>query len=257
MELYFNAMDIGIPLHVGPCLLAQGKSAGESGPVHDAICRYRLLVIHTIFGRASAINSAAENDKKITNVSVLVARFELAVSEKVRDSNAPKFCWGSRMPRTANASSVISADPKVQLLIQLLKVASLIGRPVQDGAAGPSDIGLNELKIVMCFGGKGALAARDIIEMVAMPQMNVSRAFAGLVARGWIEPAADYLSRRRKVFCLTADGWTAYRFIKPAVGSVADYLLGGLSESERKSFARTTDKVVARMESWARDCRAD
>jgi DNA-binding MarR family transcriptional regulator len=161
------------------------------------------------------------------------------------------------MPLTADAPNVISADPKVQLLIQLLKVASLIGRPMQDGAASPNNIGLNELKIVLCLGGNGALSARDIIEMVAMPQMNVSRAFAGLVARGWIEPASDYVSRRRRVFCLSAEGWTAYRAMTPAVGTVADYLLGKLSETERKSLSRTTAKVVARMESWAGDHPAD
>jgi DNA-binding MarR family transcriptional regulator len=161
------------------------------------------------------------------------------------------------MPLTVNVPNVISVNPTVSLLLQLLKLASLISRPMQDGVAGPNNIGLNELKIVMCFGGKGALAAQDIIELAAMQQMSVSRAFATLVARGWIEPAVDFANHRRKHFCLSDDGSAAYRAITRDVGTVADDLLGGLSDIERKSLSRTTAKVVARMESWAGDYPTD
>jgi DNA-binding MarR family transcriptional regulator len=157
------------------------------------------------------------------------------------------------MPLNSTASNVVSVDSNVQLLIQLLKLASLISRPMQDGVAGPNDIGLNELKIVMCLGGEGAMAGHDITELVAMPPMNVSRALAVLLARGWIEPAVDPANRRRKPVCLSAEGWAAYRAMTPDVGTVADYLLGALSAAERKGLARTTDKITARMESWAGD----
>jgi hypothetical protein len=103
------------------------------------------------------------------------------------------------MPLIVDELNVISVSPTVPILIQLLKLASLIDRPMQDGAADPNNIGLNELKIVLCMDWNIASSARDIIKMVAMPQMNISRAFAGLVALRWIEPAVDVVRRRRKV----------------------------------------------------------
>jgi DNA-binding MarR family transcriptional regulator len=138
-------------------------------------------------------------------------------------ANIPQFGrrqakWKSRMPQTSNALSVTSVDPNVDLLIQLLKLASLINRPMQEGVAGPNEIGLNELKIVICLGGEGAMAGHDITELVAMPPMNVSRALAALVSRGWIEPAIDRANLRRKPFRLSAAGWAAYRAMTPDVG---------------------------------------
>jgi hypothetical protein len=41
------------------------------------------------------------------------------------------------------------------------------------------------------------------------------------------------------------------------VGTAADYLLGGLSETERMSLALTTARVMARIERWAGDHRAE
>jgi DNA-binding MarR family transcriptional regulator len=163
------------------------------------------------------------------------------------------FSGNFLMSRTATVSNVISVDSNVQLLIQLLKLASLISRPMEDGVASPNDIGLNELKIVMCLGGEGAMAGHDITELVAMPPMNVSRALAALMARGWIEPVIDPANRRRKPVCLNTQGWSAYRAMTPDVGTVADYLLGELTAAERKGLARTAQKVIARMESWAGD----
>jgi DNA-binding MarR family transcriptional regulator len=138
----------------------------------------------------------------------------------------------------------------VDHLVQLLKLSSLINGPMQDGVADPGQISLNELKIMMCLGGEGALAGHDITEIMAIPPMNVSRALANLRQRGWIEPVVDGANRRRKPVQLSAAGWNAYAAMLPDVAGVSDYLLSALTQSELKSFANAVGKIIARLEDW-------
>jgi DNA-binding MarR family transcriptional regulator len=149
-----------------------------------------------------------------------------------------------------SVSAYRAADAKVQLFVQLLKLSSLINGPMQDGVSAPQDVALNEIKIMMCLGGEGALAGHDITEIMAIPPMNVSRALAGLSARGWIEPAVDPANRRRKPVQLSASGWQAHSAMTPNIGGVADYLLGTLSPAERKALSKTTHKIIDRMADW-------
>ena len=138
----------------------------------------------------------------------------------------------------------------VQLLIGLLKQASLISRPMTEGVATPNDISANELRLIMCLGGEGALAGHEISDVMGMSPMNVSRAIANLVKRGWIEQIVDGNNRRRKPVALTTDGWHAFRNLIPDVQIVAEYLLGALNANERNALGKLTSKIVARMEDW-------
>jgi DNA-binding MarR family transcriptional regulator len=154
----------------------------------------------------------------------------------------------------------ISNEPdnaNTQLLVQLLKLSSLISGPMQDGVATANDVGLNELKILMCLGGEGALAGHDISEIMAISPMNVSRALSALLERGWIEPAVDPGNRRRKPVQLSAVGWKAHRAMTPDVGAVANYLLGTLTATEKQTMARASAKVVSRMADWFEQHHAD
>ena len=140
---------------------------------------------------------------------------------------------------------------QVQLLVQLLKQASLITRPMVEGVAEPNGISPNELRIVMCLGGEGAQAGHDITELMGIAPMNVSRAFASLATRGWIEQVNDPDNKRRKPVQLSARGWEAYQAMTPDVRIVADYLFKGLTANERNALARISKKIIARMEDWA------
>lgn len=148
------------------------------------------------------------------------------------------------------SAAVEAIGSSVQLLSQLLKLSSLISGPMQDGVADANDIALNELKIMMCLGGEGALAGHDITEIMAIPPMNVSRALSSLFDRGWIEGVVDPANRRRKPVQLSATGWEAHRAMTPDVGAVAEYLLGSLSANERALMARASAKVIDRMTDW-------
>jgi DNA-binding MarR family transcriptional regulator len=148
------------------------------------------------------------------------------------------------------ADQPVASDTSLQLLVQLLKLSSLISRPMEDGVANTQSIALNELKIMMCLGGEGPLAGHDITEIMAIPPMNVSRALATLIARGWIEPVVDTANRRRKPVQLSADGWAAHRAMIPSVSVVSDYLLGHLTAHERVTMLRLSSKVIDRMGDW-------
>jgi DNA-binding MarR family transcriptional regulator len=141
-------------------------------------------------------------------------------------------------------------DTNVQLLVQLLKLSSLVSGPMQDGVADPNGIAANEIKIMMCLGGEGALAGHDITEIMAIPPMNVSRALASLHERGWIEAVADPANRRRKPVQLSNAGWIAHRALTPDVSAVADYLLGTLTPNETAIMARASTKIIGRMADW-------
>jgi DNA-binding MarR family transcriptional regulator len=156
---------------------------------------------------------------------------------------------------TANANPVSNANvveisSPVELFVQLLKQASLISRPMIEGVAAPNGLSANELRIIMCLGGEGALAGSEISTVMAMPPMNVSRAIATLIERGWIETVEDAANRRRKPVQLSATGWERYRALIPDVAAVAASLLDGLTATERKTLARITAKTIARIERW-------
>ena len=161
--------------------------------------------------------------------------------------------YGQRM--TANPSlrpdaQIVAINSPVDLFVQLLKQASLISRPMIEGVAAPNGLSANELRIIMCLGGEGALAGHEISAIMAIPPMNVSRAVASLIERGWAETVCNPTNRRRKPVQLSAAGWAQHRALIHDVAAVATDVLGGLSANERATLGRITAKVIARMEDW-------
>lgn len=138
----------------------------------------------------------------------------------------------------------------VPLLIQLLKLGSLINGPMKDGVAAPNDISQVELKVLMALAGEGALAGHDLVEIMGVPAMNVSRAIATLRERGWIEDAIDPDNRRRKPVRLSAEGVAAYERLHPDVAAVAQALLGNLSARQQREFSALSENILARMTDW-------
>ncbi|HLY57737.1 MAG TPA: MarR family transcriptional regulator [Stellaceae bacterium] len=141
----------------------------------------------------------------------------------------------------------------VELHIQLLKLASLINRPMKEGVAEPHALSLDELKVIMCVGGEGPIAGHEIRELMAIPPMNVSRALDVLRTRGWIERVDDEADRRRKPVRLTPHGRETLQVLLPNIGAVAAYLLGELEADEQAALALIARKIIARMEAWPAD----
>ena len=127
----------------------------------------------------------------------------------------------------ANAPLAASQlDDSFDLLVRLLKLGSFINSPMKDGVCDPLGISQIELKVMMALAGEGALAGHDLVEIMGVPAMNVSRALATLRDKGWIEDAQDPENRRRRPVRLSAAGEQAYARTLPAaqqpVGEDAD-----------------------------------
>ena len=141
-------------------------------------------------------------------------------------------------------------DEAFELLIRLLKLGSFINVPMKEGVCDPSGVSQIELKVVMALAGEGALAGHDLVEIMGVPAMNVSRALATLRERGLIEQASDPENRRRRPVRLSTAGEQLYRELLPATHAVAEALLGGLSARQQRELAQLSDKVIAAMTGW-------
>ncbi len=143
-----------------------------------------------------------------------------------------------------------SAAQPVELLIRLLKLGSFINSPMKDAVVDPSGVSQVELKVLLALSGEGALAGHDLVEIMGLPAMNVSRAMASLKQRGWIEPAVDPENRRRKPVRLSAAGWAEFRLLEPGIALLADALVGHLTPRQAREFAANADTIIARMTGW-------
>ena len=136
------------------------------------------------------------------------------------------------------------------LLIRLLKLGGLINTPMIDGVCEPSGISPIELKVLIALTGEGDLAGHDLVEIMGMPAMTVSRALALLRTRGWIEDCADPDNRRRKPVRLTAAGRAATDRLSPLLEVTARTLLGGLGKADRHRLAQIADRLNGTMADW-------
>jgi DNA-binding MarR family transcriptional regulator len=144
------------------------------------------------------------------------------------------------------------SDGSFAQLIRLLKLGSFINAPMKDGVCDPSGLSQIELKVMMALAGEGELAGHDLVEIMGLPAMNVSRALAALKARGWIAEAVDPDNRRRRPVRLSAAGLAAYGQMLPSIDAVAEALLGSLTARQQREFAHLSDKIIAAMIEWIR-----
>lgn len=143
-----------------------------------------------------------------------------------------------------------SENSDVGLLIAMLRFAALINRPMRDGVALPAGVSPNELKIIIALGGEGERAGHELADLMGMQPMNVSRALAALVERGWVEEVIDPNNRRRKPHRLSAEGWDAYRAMGPEIEAVAAFLFTTLDPAERTGMAAVLDKLYTQVMRW-------
>lgn len=141
-------------------------------------------------------------------------------------------------------------DDLAALLVRLLKLASFVTTPMKDGVCTPAAVTPTELRVIMALAGEGELAGHDLVEIMGMAPMNVSRAITDLKHRGWVEEVINHANRRRKPVRLTQAGDDAYRAMQPDIAFVAQAILGTLSTRQRREFAQIADKVIGEMVRW-------
>ncbi|MEY4721073.1 MAG: hypothetical protein RIQ46_798 [Pseudomonadota bacterium] len=154
------------------------------------------------------------------------------------------------MPVPADTDTALADSPELALLIRLLKLGSLINAPMKEGVCDPAGISQIELKVMMALAGEGSLAGHDLVTIMGVPAMNVSRAIATLKQRGWVEDARDPDNRRRKPVRLTAAGEATYAGLGPALEGVATALAGGLTVAQQRQFGQAADRIIAAMSDW-------
>ncbi len=152
--------------------------------------------------------------------------------------------------------SAIAANPdtvrtvEAQRLASLLKLSGLISRPMLGAVAAPRGMSLNELRVLMCLGGEGALAGHMISELMSIQPMNVSRAIASLLERGWIEKVQDAADRRHRPVRLSQSGLTELHALSVDLDAVAGIVFSGLSARDMNTLGKILGKVVTNIEKW-------
>src|SRR5262249_32710498 len=108
----------------------------------------------------SKTNNLRES-KTRTNVKVeacgVVARSALRNNQRRRDT--------ARMDGRNRASNRLT---EIDLLVAILRFASVISRPMRDGVADPAGFSSNELRILMALSGEGDSAGHDLAELMGM-----------------------------------------------------------------------------------------
>ena len=139
---------------------------------------------------------------------------------------------------------------EIELLVAMLKYASLISRPMRDGVADPAGLSSNELRILMALRGEGESAGHSLAELMGMHAMNVSRALTSLTAMGLVEPVRKRSNRRRKPYRISARGAKAHLALEPALAQVARFLFGALTAQERAALKRILAKLDRQVLAW-------
>ena len=150
-------------------------------------------------------------------------------------------------PQTAPARPDLDLGENAALLVDLLKLATFIARPMREGVAEPLGLSANDLKIILALGGEGELAGHELSEIMGLPPMNVSRAIAALSTRGLIEPGQDASNRRRKPVRLTKAGTALFQQTIPAMATVGGHLFADFTPDERAVFHGAAQAILARM----------
>jgi DNA-binding MarR family transcriptional regulator len=143
-----------------------------------------------------------------------------------------------------------SKHDEIELLVAMLKFATLISRPMRDGVADPAGLSANELRLLMALAGEGEGAGHDLAELMGMHAMNVSRALASLHSMGLVELVKNPKNRRRKPYRVSARGTKAHGALEPAIAHVARFLFGSLTAAERATLKRILVKLDRRVLTW-------
>jgi DNA-binding MarR family transcriptional regulator len=138
----------------------------------------------------------------------------------------------------------------IELLVSMLKFASLISRPMRDGVADPAGFSSNELRILMALSGEGESAGHDLAELMGMHAMNVSRALSSLHDMGLVEQVENSSNRRRKPHRISTRGAAAHVALEPHIAQVARFLFGVLTAGERQRLRTILAKLDRQVLQW-------
>ena len=138
----------------------------------------------------------------------------------------------------------------VELLIDLLKVATRVAAPMIDAVADPEEISKTELRIILALGGEGPLAGHELAHLLALQPMNISRALVTLEGMGLVEKIDNAQNRRRKPFGLTAAGQAKLAALEPRMEAAGGWIFSTLTAKERAVIGPLLKKLDGHLMEW-------
>jgi DNA-binding MarR family transcriptional regulator len=126
---------------------------------------------------------------------------------------------------------------------------SVLSNTVSDAIAGlyrkRFGLAIPEWRCMAVLGSFAPLSAREVAARTAMDKVQVSRAVASLLLKGFALQATDRKDRRRSKLALSASGARVYARIVPLAQAAEAELLSVLARSERESLSTLLDKLSA------------
>jgi DNA-binding MarR family transcriptional regulator len=104
-------------------------------------------------------------------------------------------------------------------------------------------LSIPEWRVLATVGRYGTLSPSAVGECTAMDKVKVSRAAAGLVARGLLKQTQDPDDGRGRLLRLTRKGSSVREGLVPVACELEEQLAGGMSRSEWGSLLRALDKL--------------
>ena len=126
---------------------------------------------------------------------------------------------------------------------RLSVLAQIVSESLHDLYAGPFGLTVTQWRVMAALGRFAPLTASDVGQRIVMDKVAVSRAVAGLMARGLVERATDQEDRRRAPLTLSAKGRTMHARIVPLALDYEKQLYAALSAEERVQFDGLNDRL--------------
>lgn len=147
------------------------------------------------------------------------------------------------MGKRENAAAE-SPSGLLDLHILMLKLSTMISRPMQVNVADPNGLFVDDIKLMVCLSDQGTLTGREISDLLALNPMAASRSIERLEERGLLQRHADAGDRRKRPVSLSEEGRRVYAGLLPTIAEVAERLYGGLRATERKALYTAVNKVL-------------
>ncbi len=107
-----------------------------------------------------------------------------------------------------------------------------------------SGLVMSEWRLLAAVGRYTVLSPTVAGERTSMDKVKVSRAAAGLVARGLLRQSHDPEDGRGRLLRLTRKGATVYATVAPTAKAIESSLSAGLSKSEWTTLQRALGKLM-------------
>lgn len=163
--------------------------------------------------------------------------------------------YTKRMTRKVPKRPALRFDPGslAWIGLRLTVLSSRYMAPVTALLEREQDLSRDDVTVTICLSITNATSAQEIVRYTGRPKNSVSRAVAGLEARGLLRRHTDASDRRSSRLALTARGRRLFGRIAACFRERDSLMLGPLSAQEGRDFNRLLNKVTAPSADWPGD----